>query len=234
MRVLAIAAHPDDIEIECGGTLIKCVKRGDEVFACHVSDGDLGHVLIMPEELGKIRRQEAINAGKAGGYNVIYGGQHDLDIYPDNKAARDKLVEIIRTVRPDFIIIPNPDDYMSDHTAVSKLAFDASFAATVPHYECSVKEATSVVPIYYMESSGGIGFVPTEYVDITDEMEEKAAAFACHESQIVWLRDHDGIEYVDRIRTTNRYRGYQCGVTYAEGFRQCMADHKIVTKRLLP
>ncbi len=234
MRVLAIAAHPDDIEIECGGTLIKCVKRGDEVYACHVSDGDLGHVIIEPEELGKIRRQEAQNAGKVGGYHVLYGGQHDLDIYAENKAARDKLVEIIRTVRPDFIIIPNPEDYMSDHTAVSKLAFDASFAATVPHYPCAVKEATSTVPIYYMESSGGLGFVPSEYVDISEEMEIKKQTFACHESQIVWLRDHDNVEYMDKIIVTNRYRGYQCGVTYAEGFRQCLVDHKVVPKRLLP
>ena len=64
MRVLAIGAHPDDIEIECAGTLAKCVKRGDTVFACHLSDGDLGHVVIQPEELGLIRRNEAKKAGE--------------------------------------------------------------------------------------------------------------------------------------------------------------------------
>ena len=59
MRILAVGAHPDDIEINCAGTLIKCIKRGDEVTFCHMSDGDMGHVTIMPKELGELRRKEA-------------------------------------------------------------------------------------------------------------------------------------------------------------------------------
>ena len=59
MIVLAIGAHPDDIEIECAGTLAKCVKRGDTVYACHLSNGDMGHVEIMPKELGELRCKEA-------------------------------------------------------------------------------------------------------------------------------------------------------------------------------
>jgi len=55
MRVLAIGAHPDDIEIACSGTLAKCVKRGDTVIVCHVSTGNLGHVIIPPDELTLIR-----------------------------------------------------------------------------------------------------------------------------------------------------------------------------------
>ena len=129
MRVLAIVAHPDDIELQCGGTLIKCVNRGDEVYACHLSNGDLGHMVIMPEELGKIRCEEAQNAGKVGGYHVIYGGFTDLKIYAGNKQARDKVVSVIRQVKPDFIITHYPNDYMADHVATSKLVFDASFCA---------------------------------------------------------------------------------------------------------
>ena len=59
MRVLAIGAHPDDIEIACSGTLAKCVKRGDTVIVCHVSSGNLGHVVIPPDELRVIRANEA-------------------------------------------------------------------------------------------------------------------------------------------------------------------------------
>ena len=55
MRVLAIGAHPDDIEIACAGTLAKCVKRGDKVFVCHLSTGNLGHVIIPPDELTVMR-----------------------------------------------------------------------------------------------------------------------------------------------------------------------------------
>ena len=110
MRVLAVGAHPDDIEINCVGTLIKCVKRGDTVTACHMSDGDMGHVTIMPDELGKIRRQEAQNSGSLAGINVVWGGLHDLDIY-DEKVARDYLVKIIRDAKPDFIITHGQNDY---------------------------------------------------------------------------------------------------------------------------
>ena len=58
MNVLAIGCHPDDVEIACSGTLVKCRERGDRVVVCHVSDGDLGHVVIPPEELRVIRRQD--------------------------------------------------------------------------------------------------------------------------------------------------------------------------------
>lgn len=234
MRVLAIGAHPDDLEIQCAGTLVKCIKRGDEVYACHLSDGDLGHVVIPPEELGILRREEAKNAGAVGGVKVIWGGFHDLDIYADNREARDKVAEIIREIRPDFIITHYPDDYMPDHTATSKLVFDASFAATIPHYPSKFKEPIGVVPIYYMEPMSGINFVPTEYVDITDELAVKEKMFACHESQVKWLMDHDNVDFFDKIKTFAKYRGFQCGATYAEAFSCCMADGKLRAKRLLP
>lgn len=234
MKVLAIGAHPDDIEISCSGTLAKCVKRGDEVYACHLSDGDLGHVEIMPKELGKIRVEEAKRAGSVGGVNVIWGGFHDLDIYADNREARDKVAELIRSIRPDFIITHNPTDYMSDHTATSKLVFDAAFAATIPHYPSKYPEPAGVVPIYYMEASSGMDFVPDLFVDITDEMEIKEKMFSCHESQIVWLKDHDNVDYVEKIRIVAQYRGFQCGAKYAESFRVCKVDGRMSTKILLP
>ena len=69
--VLCISCHPDDMEISCGGTLLKCLKRGDDVTVCHVANGDMGHVVIMPEELRLIRAAEAQNAGKLGGLKVV-------------------------------------------------------------------------------------------------------------------------------------------------------------------
>ena len=62
MRVLAIAAHPDDIEISCAGTLARYKKMGWDVFMCHVSNGNQGHAVIMPDELRAIRRKEFLNS----------------------------------------------------------------------------------------------------------------------------------------------------------------------------
>ena len=233
MRVLAIGAHPDDIEINCVGTLIKCKKRGDEVFACQMSDGDMGHVTIMPKELGEIRRKEAQTSGALAGISVIWGGSHDLDIY-DEKGARDRLVKIIRDVRPDVIITHGQDDYMPDHTAVAKLVFDASFSASCPHYLPELGDATPVCPIYLMNNASGINFIPDLYVDITEEMELKQKMFACHESQIVWLRDHDNVDYVEQVEILARFYGLQCGVKYAECFRECLASGRQRASRLLP
>lgn len=233
MRVLAIGAHPDDIEINCVGTLIKCVKRGDTVFACHMSDGDMGHVQIMPKELGEIRRAEAKKAGSLAGINVIWGGLHDLDIY-DNKETRDKVVKIIREVRPDFIITHCPNDYMPDHTAVSKLVFDASFSASCPHYLPELGEAVDVTPIYYMNNLSGVDFVPTYYVDISEEMELKRKMFLCHESQVVWLKEHDNVDKAEELEVFARFYGAQCGASHAEVFRECLASGRQRTMRLLP
>ena len=143
MRVLAIGAHPDDIEIACSGTLAKCVKRGDKVIVCHASTGNLGHIIIPPDELIEIRKKEAEKAGSLAGIEVIGGMFNDLDIFDNNKAARDKMVEVIKYAQPDFIITHNPDDYMPDHTAVSRLVFDASFTATLPNYKCGGEKGES-------------------------------------------------------------------------------------------
>ena len=234
MNVLAIGAHPDDVEIACSGTLAKCVKRGDRVVVCHASTGNLGHVIIPPDELTKIRAAEAERAGKMAGIEVIGGMFDDLDIYDNNKAARDKIIDVIKYADPDFIITHNPDDYMPDHTAVSRLVFDASFGATIPNYKTKYSNPAKLVPIYYMDTLAGVNFQPTEYVDISEEIDLKIRMLECHESQLVWMREHDGIDFADMVRTCSRYRGYQCGAAYAEGFRPCQVYLKGTTKRLLP
>lgn len=241
MNILAIGAHPDDIEIACAGTLAKCVKRGDRVIVCHVSTGNLGHVIIPPDELTVIRANEAKKAGSLAGIEVICAGFNDLDIYDNNKEARDKIVDVIRYADPDVIITHNPDDYMPDHTAVSRLVFDASFTATLPNYTDYPHVYSSengapakLVPIYYMDTLAGVNFNPTEYVDISDVIDLKIEMLECHESQLVWMREHDGIDFADMVKTCSRYRGYQCGAEYAEGFRQCQAYLKGTYKRYLP
>jgi len=234
MRILAIGTHPDDVEIACSGTLAKCVARGDTVIVCHASSGNLGHVIIPPDELTVIRREEAKRAGAMAGIEVITAGFDDLEIYEGNKEARDKMVDVIRYADPDVIITHDPDDYMPDHVAVSKLVFDASFTATLPNYKTKQPKAAKLVPIYYMDTLAGVGFQPTEYVDITDFIDLKIQMLECHESQLVWMREHDHIDFADMVRTCSRYRGYQCGADYAEAFRPCQVYLKGTTKRMLP
>ncbi len=232
MNVLAIGCHPDDIEISCCGTLAKCVKRGDKVTVCHVANGNMGHEIIPPDELREMRANEAKRAGALAGIEVVSLDIGDLLPNGCDIEQRDKIVDLIRKVQPDFIITHSPTDYMPDHLAVSKLVFDASFAASVPQYGNGGKAA--VVPIFYMDNLAGMNFLPTEYVDITDEIDLKIEMLECHESQLKWMRDHDHIDFAEFVKTCSRFRGLQCGVGYAEGFTQELVWPKVVAKRLLP
>ena len=168
------------------------------------------------------------------GIEVLDGVFDDLDIYADNAESRNKVVEIIQYAQPDVILTHNPDDYMPDHTATSKLVFDASFTATLPNWPSKTGKAAKLVPIYYFDTLCGVNFVPDEFVDITDEIDLKIQMLECHHSQLDWMREHDGIDFADMVRTCSKYRGYQCGAAYAEGFKMCKAYLKGTTKRLLP
>ena len=232
--VLAITCHPDDMEIACAGTLLKCKERGDRVVVCHLSSGNLGHEIIPPDELIRMRAAEAQESGKLAGFEVIWGGFHDLAVYDGNAEARDKVVKVIKEIDPDFIITHSPDEYRPDHIAASRLVFDACFAATLPNYLPELNKRARLVPVYYMDTLAGVGFNPTEYVDVSDFIDKKLDMLKCHDSQIAWMRDHDGIDFPDMVKTCSRYRGYQCGADYAEGFRQCRVYLKGTTKRLLP
>ena len=235
MNVLAIGCHPDDLEIACSGTLARLAKEGHNVYMVHVANGDMGHAIIMPPELRDMREQEAIKAGLMVGakkvYNVDIG---DCVLGRDFQEGLRRLVGVIREVQPDFIITHNPEDYMQDHVEVSKMVFEASFTASVPHMFPEFPNAAAVVPIYYMDTLAGHGFEPELYVDITDEIDLKLEALKCHESQIKWMLHHDHIDFVDFVRTCSKFRGLQCGVPYAEAFTQAYVWPKVTTKRLLP
>lgn len=234
MNVLAIAAHPDDLETLCAGTLAKCVKRGDRVTMVHVGIGDAGHKVIPADELAAIRAKEAQSAGAHINAEVVSLGERDLFIRADNMALRDKVIDQIRRVQPDFIITQHPDDYMDDHNETSKLVFEASMAATVFHHETSYPAYERLCPIYYMEPVAGINSFPEEFVDISDEIDTKLSMLAEHKSQLVWLADHDGIDILRCAKLMSEFRGYQCGVSYAEGFTYCKQFHKLPVKRFLP
>jgi len=234
MNVLVVSAHPDDIEINCAGTIKKLVDRGDTVYVCNLCNGDMGHVVIMPDELAAIRLQESKNAAAVTGAIFLPPIEGDLTLYHQDKATRDKVVDIIRQAQPDFIITHTPTDYMPDHVAVGKLVFDASFCASLPHYKSEYDAVAPVCPIYYMDNLGSFNFTPTEYVDITDEIEVKIKGLNCHESQLKWMKDHDKIDFAEMVRTFSRVRGLQAGVMYAEAFVQLTGWGRMTVKRLLP
>lgn len=234
MNVLGIGCHPDDLEIGCGGTLARYAKQGHKVFMCHIANGNMGHKVIQPGELAGIRAREAENAARVLGAEALALDVGDAYVEAGDKETRNKLTEIVRYTKADVIITHNPGDYMRDHEQAAALACDVSFMITIPHLIAGSQAEDNFPPVFFMDTLAGIGFIPTEYVNITAEMEQKLEALSCHASQIVWLKEHDGIDFLDFVRTCNKYRGLQSNCVYAEGFRQYAAWPRFRTQRLLP
>ncbi len=235
MKVLAVGCHPDDLEIACSGTLRKYVEQGADVYMCHVANGCQGHVVIEPEPLKAMRAKEAEEAGRVIGARQVFNlDVNDMEVDSHDSAVIDAMADVVRFVQPDVIITHNDDDYMQDHTETSRIATNGSFCSGLHHRPHKYEAFSSFVPVFYMDTLAGVNFQPTHYVDITGQIEVKLRALACHETQIRWMLEHDGIDFVDMVRTCSKYRGYQCGVAYAEGFRPYNVYQRHSTRRLLP
>jgi LmbE family N-acetylglucosaminyl deacetylase len=234
MTILALGAHPDDLELHCFGTLAKYVKNGHTVYTSTVANGNKGHYQIKPKELAEIRRKETSDAAKLIGAVYIGLDVGDMEIDSHDREQQRKVTDLIRKVKPDLIITHGPDDYMPDHTETSKLIFYAAFASSLPSYVTELPFHDDVVPVYYMENSAGINFNPGEYVDITEEYELKLNAIKCHKSQMKWLDEHDGFNMLDSARICAEFRGGQCKAKYAEAFAQSKIWPRLRCQRLLP
>ncbi len=235
MRILAVGCHPDDLEVSCYGTLAKYVKMGHEVSVCHIANGNMGHVVIMPDELREIRFNEAAAAARVIGAKHFSIDIPDVHVTSDDDQLVYALGRVMRKTQPEVIITHFESDYMNDHIQAYYATFRASFGASIPHFPCAdAGPVVPICPIYHMDTVAGVGFIPTEYVDITDEIDLKLEALSCHKSQIEWMLAHDGIDFLEFVRTCSRVRGFQCGVQYAEGFRVNTNYLRLTTKRLLP
>lgn len=234
MKVMAIGAHPDDLEILCGGTLAKYASEGHEVTMCHIALGDRGSFVHSREQIAGIRKEEATAAAAVIGATCVGLGVPDGEVNASNPDQRILVTEAIRRAQPDLILAHSPNDYMTDHNEASKLAFDTSFLATLPLFETESPNHDQVPALIYFETVTGNDFVPSEFVDISNQVETKAEMLSKHASQLEWLADHDGVDMLDQIRTVSRYRGLQCGVEHAEGFIPCNVWLRARPQRLLP
>jgi N-acetylglucosamine malate deacetylase 1 len=234
MRVLAVGAHPDDLEILCGGTLARYARDGHEVVMCHATRGDRGTLEYTSEEISRIRADEAKEAAEIAGAQHVSLELSDGEVNAADPAQRRLVVDLVREARPDVIITHSTGDYMPDHNEISTLVFNASFVSSLPLFESTRPYHSVVAPLYFMETVGGADFSPTEFVDVTETFETKVRMLEAHASQLRWLKEHDGVDIVDLMRMATAHRGFQCGVPYAEGFAACTVWLRATTKRLLP
>ena len=198
MKVLALGAHPDDIEIFMFGTLAAYAAQGAELTFAIATDGAKGGK-GDPSVLARVRREEAAAAA------ALLGATPRFLDFPDGGLVADaaligSLKTLIRETGANLVITHAPNDYHADHRALSDgVRIAASFA----------------VPVLHADTMGGTGFSPTHYVDISAYRDVKTQAIRAHRSQMPE-------QYIDRARVQNEFRAGQCnGVagSLAEAFR---------------
>jgi LmbE family N-acetylglucosaminyl deacetylase len=235
MNILAIGAHPDDIEINCAGTLARYARQGDRITIGVFTSGNMGDLRVPPAELARIRRAEAEAAAAVIGARFLCTDVDDECVFP-NEAQRRLMIDLLRQADPDLIITHSPNDYHPDHRYVSQLVFDSYFQKGLPHIPGQEQPACRFgqTQVYYMDNLAGIRFLPEEYVDITPVMDVKRRMLACHESQVRSMKELARTDMMQMIETQARFRGLAAGCEFAEGFCRLEAYQRGLTRRILP
>jgi N-acetylglucosamine malate deacetylase 1 len=240
-RVLAIHAHPDDVEILAGGTVALLAERGHQVTIATMTPGDCGSADQPPEVIAAVRRGEAAAAAASIGADYVCVEMRDLAIFVDD-ASRRRVVEVLRRARPEIVLTSSPADYHCDHEATGALVRDACFAAPAPNYathsDAPAPALTAIPHLYFMDSVEGVDrdgrpIAPEFLVDVCAVFQRKREMLACHASQRAWLRHHHGVDdYLVQMKRWTQSRGQLAGVGYAEGFRQYRGHPYPATPRL--
>lgn len=227
--ILSVLAHPDDAEFLCAGTLIRLrQEHGYDVHIASMTPGDCGSVEYDAQEISRMRRAEGANAAALIGATYHCMEEKDLQVFY-NERTLEKVTRLLRLVQPSIVITHSPTDYMLDHEMTSTITRAAAFAGPIPNFMAE-RRIGSVLPaiphLYYcdpLEGKDPLGraITPASRIDISAVIDAKAGMLAAHSSQRDWLMKHHGMDhYVQAMLDWSALRGRECGVAYAEGFRQ--------------
>lgn len=197
--VLAVFAHPDDIEFRAAGTLLLLARRGWEVHCCNLSSGNLGSSVLTARQTAATRRREAQASARLMGAKWHPPIGEDLLLFYSERAIR-QVCALVRKVRPAILLTHPPFDYMEDHTTTCRLAVSGTFARGIPNFRTRPARPPilDAVTIYHAMPHGLCGplreeWNPERWVDTTSVQRERLAALACHRSQQEWLDTSQGM-----------------------------------------
>ena len=195
MNILAIGAHPDDIEIGCGGSLIKYNRAGHNVFLLIMTAGEMGGD-------ADIRKSEQLESAKViEAKDVIFKDYPDTNL-PLNKILISNIEAVVKKTKPELIFVNYTHDTHQDHRTLAKGTISATrYIKNVLFYE---------VPTTH-------DFNPSVYVDITDVIEQKVGCLEAHASQVM-KTNIEGLSIVEIAKSSATFRGIQGRVKFAEGF----------------
>lgn len=195
ISILAIGAHPDDIEFGCGGALTKYTDGGHRLSLLIMTKGGLGGDTNE-------RVAEQLDSNNILGVDKIFWGDHRDTYLQVDKDVISKIEDVISEVTPDFIFCHYPDDTHQDHRHLAQAVISATrYIRNVLFYEGPTTQ----------------NFNPQIFVDISDTLERKLKTLEAHRSQVT-KTNIEGLTIIELARSTANFRGTQGRVKYAEAF----------------
>jgi LmbE family N-acetylglucosaminyl deacetylase len=184
LRIICFGAHPDDCELQAGGSAVLWAKRGHHVLFVSVSNGDIGHWREAGGPLALRRKAEVDKAHEILGIQGVVLDIHDGEVLPTLENRR-LLTRLIRQWKADIVIAHRPNDYHPDHRYTGVLVQDAAYMVTVPFFCPDVPILKSNPAFFYYPDrfQKPIPFKPDVVVSVDDVMEKKLDALAVMESQ---------------------------------------------------
>lgn len=196
MNILAIGAHPDDIEYACGGTILKMKEQNHHIFMLVMTKGDCGGDATQRE-----REQQAV-AEVLGIDKFFWGNEEDTKI-PVSNTVINKIDSVIKECKADLVMFNHPEDTHQDHRALAK---------------CAMAASRHMNRVLTFEVPTSVNFQPDIFVDIGDVIEQKDRLLQLHASQV----DKTNIPHLmitENARACAVFRGFQGRVKFAEGFK---------------
>jgi LmbE family N-acetylglucosaminyl deacetylase len=196
MNILAIGAHPDDIEFGCGGTLLKYSQQGHSVSLLVLTQGSFGG-----DPNVRMKEQQAA-ANFLGVKEIFWGGLKDTELI-DSRELILKIDAVVQQVMPDFVFLNYYDDVHQDHRAASQAGVSASrYIKEVLFYEVPTTQH----------------FEPDIFVNIQDVLDKKLQLLKLHASQVDKTRV-ENLTILESAQSCANFRGFQGRVKFAEGFK---------------
>lgn len=221
LDVLAFAAHRDDLEITCGGTLARLVEQGHTVGACDLTEGEMGTRGTAAE-----RAAEAEEAARILGLKTrVNAGLPDAGLF-NTREQQLRVVEILRRYKPAVVIIPALEQRHPDHATCPRIVFDACYfsgLAKFPDLKHEAARAHRPRKILWVHTSYTPN-PPTFVVNVTDQLKKKLDSVMAYRSQFPLTGEADKPpptgQIEDWIRSRGRAYGLMIGKMYGEGFIQ--------------
>ncbi|MBT4764786.1 PIG-L family deacetylase [Candidatus Woesearchaeota archaeon] len=213
LKILAVGAHGDDIELACGGTLAKALEHNHEVEMVLVtgnSSSDHNDVTIRADGIAE---QEAKAAAKVLGVSKLHILGYQDTCVPYSAELVAKLDEIIGELKPDIIFTHFVFDTHQDHIRTA-------------HSTISAARRQNTIFLYEPINPSGQGYVPFRpqvYVDITQTIDKKVNSLKAHQSQYDKYTD----KWIDAVVARAQFRGFEMGTDYAECFEVVRSELKL-------